>query len=184
MMRILLYISLLFSSGAFGQSLEDLQLLAQQQATVPTLTEHYENRAGAADPASSTSIAGWVGGNAATFQSSTEQARTGTTSIKIGASSGEQFKYFDFSSGSNADLPDFSGGETVTISGWIYAPIGTTVSIQMTGSSLSKTQITINIGDVWEQFTYSGVSVTSSGNFYLYTNGTYTYLDDLTITSE
>jgi len=184
-MRNFFFLSILFLlllNPVFGQ-IEVIPSIITYQEPEVVFNEHYENRVGAENPDSSTSIAGWVGGNAATFQSSTEQARSGTTSIKIVSGDGtSQFKYFDFSSASNADLPDVENGDEITLTGWIYAPSGATVRVWVTSTNMSITNPPFT-PDTWTQFTYT-MTASGSGNFYIYTNATtYTYVDDIRIYS-
>lgn len=150
--------------------------------TTASATQHYENRAGALVTGSDTSVAGWVAGNGIS-ESSTTQARTGTTSLRIASNDGSsQFRYFDFSSGSSGQN-DFVGGETATITGYIYAPAGSTPEILLTSSNLNRQAITFT-PDTWTQFTFSGVNITASGNLYFYTNSTTgIFIDDMTVTS-
>ena len=175
-MRILI-ILLLVCASSYGQIVDRFTPFPSSGTT-----EYYENRVGAADPVSSTSLTGWVGGTG-TVSSTTEQARSGTTSLKHISLGGLDNNYFDFSSASNSDLPDFVGGETITVTGWVYAASGTDVRIKITGTSISATQTISFTADTWTEWTFTGVSVTSSGNFYVYTDDTTrgTYWDDIRI---
>ena len=177
----------LFALSIYALGYSQNAYMVASTSTGGSTTEYYENRVGAANPVSETSTAGWVGGTMGTFESSTVQAHSGATSINTVSSLDGTLenKYFDQSSAGNTDLPDFSGGETVTVTGWIYAPSGADVRIKMTNSSISATQSITFTADTWTEFTFSGVSVTASGNFYLYTDsGSYTYWDDIRIYSE
>lgn len=131
-----------------------------------TATNVYTDRAGAAQPDSSTSISSWAGGNATVF-SETTTVRTGTTSLGLTSATEdtEQFRQYYFP-GTAYDV-----GNTVTVKGWVYVPTGASASIFLSGGVLSKTDVTTYAGfanDTWSYFEYTGTCTSTSDIMYIY----------------
>lgn len=148
--------------------------MGQSEAAISTI-EYFENRAGAANPDSSTSITGWVSGSG-TVSSTTEQARTGTTSLKFLSNGGLDNRAFDLNSGLNGDLPDFVEGDTVTFEGWVYADTGTDARVRLR-EGLATTPVSYT-PNVWSFWSFEVTITAGAGNaIWLYsddeTRGTY-----------
>lgn len=177
-MKKLILIIMVISFASYGQRYPDLLMASKQQNTVST-TDYFENRAGAANPPSSTSITGWVSGSG-TVSSSTEQARTGTTSLKQISNGGLDNNAFDLNSALNNDLPDFQVGDIVTFEGWVYASSGTDARVRLR-EGLATTAISYT-PDTWSFWTFEVTIIEGAGNaIWLYTDDevTGTYWDDI-----
>nr|WP_299488576.1 hypothetical protein [uncultured Allomuricauda sp.] len=184
-MKNIFYILFFICTISKGQSIDRFTKFASQSSPQ---VQYYDNVAGAADPDSSTSTAGWVAGSG-TVSASTEQARTGTHSLRQVSNGGLDNNSFDFSSGSNPSSGgDVSNGDIVDVTGWVWVDdVGRDIRIKITSSSISATQTISYTAGQWSQFTFTGVSITGSGSFFVYTNdddgdADATYWDDITIT--
>lgn len=142
-----------------------------------SVTNIFVDRAGSANPDSSTSISGWVGGTA-TVSSSSVQTRTGTTSLLLVSNSpgSSQNKYFDFNSGLTGDLTDWTDTDTVTITGYYYSTSGTHRIYTPDGTT--NVDLTDTSG-TWQPFTLNKPAGTSK-LIYIYTTQEI-YFDDIVI---
>lgn len=114
----------------------------------------------------------WEGGTGSTSYS-TEEARTGTSSLKYTTASGNcaTFRYQGFYSG------QWEIGDSVTYKGYFKATIGTCVKflIYQGGTSQEFTAT----GD-WAPFEVTMTSSTTARRVYVYCDGT-VYLDDIEV---